>query len=104
MNSPLPTPAFSDLQKLIEKAKEDLAQRLSVPVNQINVVDAQEVLWPDSSLGCPEKGMAYTQVLTPGYLIRLESGGQEFEYHASRKTFIYCVNPSPPVPGASPDI
>jgi hypothetical protein len=100
MTSSLPPPTISGLQKLIEAAKEDLAQRLSVSVSQINLVDAQEVVWPDSSLGCPKEGMAYAQVLTPGYLILLQSGDHEFEYHASKGTFItYCENPSPPIAG-----
>jgi len=98
-----PIPVDPNLQDLIQKAKEDLAKRLSLSSSQINLLDAQAVVWPDSSLGCPEEGMAYAQVLTPGYLIRLEVNNQELEYHASRKTIIYCENPSPPVPGAPTD-
>lgn len=29
------------------------------------------VLWNDSSLGCPEEGKFYEQVLTPGYQVQL---------------------------------
>ena len=94
------TPTASGLQSLIETAKEDLTRRLSISMTQISLVEATEVVWPDSSLGCPQEGMAYAQVLTPGYLIRLESGNKEFEYHASKGTFItYCENPSPTIPG-----
>lgn len=100
MTPSLPTPADGGLQSLIETAKADLAQRLAVSVNEIILVEATSVVWPDASLGCPQEGMAYAQVLTPGYLIRLESGNKEFEYHASKGTFItYCENPSPPIPG-----
>ena len=96
----LPTPADTGIQNLIEKAKEDLAQRLTISANEINVVEATSVTWPDSSLGCPQEGMVYTQVLTPGYLILLEHGGNTFEYHASnRDSITTCENPSPPVPG-----
>ncbi len=104
MNPFLPTPFASGLESLIEKAKEDLAQRLSSPVTQINLVEATAVVWPDASLGCPQEGMAYAQVLTPGYLILLELGNKEFEYHSSRDTYIvYCENPIPPVPGTPVD-
>jgi hypothetical protein len=49
-------------------------------------------------LGCPQKGMAYAEVLTPGYLILLEYGGTTYEYHASQGgTVVTCKNPSPPV-------
>jgi len=89
-----------NLQKLIEKAKEDLAQRSSISTTQINLLEASEVVWPDGSLGCPQKGMEYAQVLTPGYLIRLESGGNTFEYHAGVGGDItYCKNPTPPILG-----
>ena len=93
-------PVIPHLEKLIETAKADLAGRLSISASDIAVLEATSVTWPDSSLGCPQEGMLYAQVLTPGYLIRLASGGQEFEYHAGRSTeLVYCEDPMPPVEG-----
>ena len=37
--------------------------------------------WPDASLGCPEPGMMYAQVLTPGILVVLSYGGELHRYH-----------------------
>jgi hypothetical protein len=89
---------------LIKAAKEDLAQRLNMPVAQISLAEAKSVVWPDSSLGCPQPGLLYTQVLTDGYLFLLEAQGKTYEYHANRDTsIIYCENPSPPIPGMSAD-
>jgi hypothetical protein len=94
----LPIPAVASLQTLIEKAKEDLAQRLSVPASQINLIEAKKVFWPDASLGCPQPGIAYTQVEVPGYRIMLEAGGNEFEYHTNiHNSVFYCENPNPPI-------
>jgi hypothetical protein len=94
-------PVDAGLQSLIDKAKADLANRLAVSTNEINLIEATSVTWPDSSLGCPQEGMVYTQVLTPGYLILLEYGGTTFEYHtSSRDSIVTCDNPSPPVPGS----
>ncbi|HET6596256.1 MAG TPA: hypothetical protein VFG81_11565 [Anaerolineales bacterium] len=94
-------PANAGLQALIDKAVADLAQRLTVSTNEIALLEAKSVTWPDSSLGCPQKDMVYTQVLTPGYLILLEHDGTTYEYHASSgNTVTTCVNPSPPVPGS----
>lgn len=99
MPSNLPTPFAPGLEGLIDRAKADLAQRLTVSASEITLVDAQSVTWPDSSLGCPQEGMAYAQVLTPGYLILLVHGSNTFEYHASqRDCIVTCENPSPPVP------
>jgi hypothetical protein len=100
-----PIPAEPGLQNLIETAKADLAQRLAVSPSEILLLEAVSVTWPDASLGCPREGMVYAQVLTPGYLIRLQTGERMFEYHASSGTeVIYCANPTPPIPGTPADI
>ena len=98
------TPLAPGLQSLIEKARVDLATRMAIPVEEIVVAEATSVTWSDSSLGCSQEGMAYAQVLTPGYLIRLQAGDQEFEYHASRGTeVVLCEDPKPPVEGTPLD-
>jgi len=104
MTPTLPTSTETNMQSLVEKARADLAQRLGISKDEINVVEANSVVWPDGSLGCPEQGMQYAQVLTPGYLIRLRYQEQQFEYHASRgTTIVYCEDPAPPVPGTPAD-
>ena len=58
----------------------------------------ENVTWPDSSLGCPEEGTQYAQMLTDGVLIVLELDGQQYEYHAALgDEAFYCENPQPPV-------
>ena len=92
------TPASSGPENLIGMVKADLAQRLSVSAEQINVVESVEVEWSDSSLDCPQPDMLYTQVITPGYRILLEVNGQTYEYHSNRDThFVYCENLVPPI-------
>ena len=92
------------LQALVEKAKEDLAQRLSIPIAQIDLVEAAGVVWSNASLGCPQPGMMYADVLTPGYLIRLNAKGLTYEYHAGKNSDPFlCENPIPPVPGMPGD-
>ena len=102
MIQPLPTSSNSSLQNLIENAKEDLAQRLSISTTQISLIEAVEVEWSDSSLGCPQPDMAYLQVITPGYRILLEASGTQYEYHSNKDIYvIYCENQnliSPPKP------
>jgi hypothetical protein len=93
------TPSVPGMQSLIEKIKEDLAKRLSITMAEIKVLESSEVVWPDSSLGCPQKGMAYLQVLTPGYLILLEYANHQYEYHAGlSQDYMYCTNPTAPIP------
>ena len=96
-NNPDPSPS---LQNLIEQAKEDLAQRLSTSATEITVVDARDVVWSNSSLGCPQPGMLYAEVLTPGYLILLNANRQDYEYHAGKSSdAFYYERPDPPVEG-----
>lgn len=88
----IPNPSDPTLARLIEMAKEDLAQRLSVTATSINLMEIEEVEWSDSSLGCPQPGMEYLQVITPGYRILLESNGSQHEYHSNRDAhLVYCA-------------
>ena len=83
------TPA-PGMETLIDQAKEDLAQRLSIEITEISLVEAREVVWPDASLGCPQPGMKYKQVPEDGALIVLQAQGVKYEYHSggSRELFL----------------
>ena len=98
MPTSLSTSIASGLENLIEKAKEDLAQRLAISVTQISLVEATEVEWSDSSLDCPQPEMEYLQVITPGYRILLEANTQVYEYHSNRDTYVvHCEDSIPPL-------
>jgi len=91
MTPPTSPPPTSGLESLIEKAKEDLAQRLSISVAQISLIEAREVVWPDASLGCPQPGMRYKQVPEDGALIILQDEGISYEYHSGgRRGLFLC--------------
>jgi len=81
-DSPTPGPVEPGLETLVAMAREDLARRLGVPIEQIEVLEARSVVWPDASLGCPQPGMSYAQVLVEGALVRLRAGGQVYAYHS----------------------
>lgn len=82
MPTPIPIPADAGLQNLIDKAKTNLANRLSISVDQIVLREATSVVWPDASLGCPQPGMVYIQVPEDGLLIKLQVGDQIYPYHS----------------------
>ncbi len=71
-------------QQAVLAAKRDMASRLGVPIEEVRVVQVEAVEWPDASLGCPEPGKMYIQVITPGYRIVLQAAGKTFEYHTDR--------------------
>jgi hypothetical protein len=77
--------------QVVQAAKKDLAGRLNVRQESIELAGSiEEVTWPDSSLGCPEPGMVYAQVLTPGYRFKLQSGGKLYEYHTGKSVVKLC--------------
>jgi hypothetical protein len=80
-------------------AADDLARRLGIEPEQIRVVTHEEVTWRDGSMGCPQPGMMYPQVLTDGTRVVLEAEGKQYEYHAvGRRSSFLCENPEPPAP------
>ena len=75
-----------------QRAKDDLGERLNLEDEAIAVISVEAVDWPDASLGCPEPGKLYAQVVTPGYIIVLEAEGQRHEYHSDSgaQQLIHC--------------
>jgi len=79
-----------DQDYYIEKATSDLATKLNIDSSTIKVVSVTEHDWGDTSLGCPEKGKMYAQVITPGFIIVLTAGGNKYIYHSGGKSVITC--------------
>ncbi len=78
-------------QPAVELAKADLADRKGIDKEQITVVSVKAMDWPDASLGCPQEGMMYAQVITPGYMIVLSHEGETYQYHSDRGVrVVYC--------------
>ncbi len=82
--TPAAQPTVHDL------AVADLANQLGIAPTAITVREVSEAEWPDASLGCPQPGMMYTQVITYGQQIILEADGRTYEYHASRGHVVLC--------------
>ncbi|MDW8101324.1 MAG: hypothetical protein RMK30_00375 [Anaerolineae bacterium] len=60
---------------------------------EIKVIMVECVTWPDTSLGCPEPGKFYAQVLVPGYRIVLEVKGLRVEVHTDLKGRVVICSP-----------
>jgi hypothetical protein len=73
-----PIPASNDA---VQSATRDLAAALQIPLDQVSLVSAALIEWPDSCLGIQQTNVACAQMVTPGYLIVLEAQGQQYEYH-----------------------
>ncbi|MCC7360182.1 MAG: hypothetical protein IT317_11930 [Anaerolineales bacterium] len=80
---PTKTPIPDDLSPAARAAREALAASLGLSVDQITLVSAEAVDWPDACLGLTLPGVVCAQVITPGYLIVLETDGGVYEYHTN---------------------
>ena len=73
----------------------EIAGLAGVPADQVVVVSAEAVTFPDGGLGCPEPGMAYTQVLVDGYKVIATAAGRTYDYRGTGAgTFRRCTNAS----------
>ena len=89
--------------KLVQDVRVDLSGKLDIDVDAIETVSVEEVMWRDSSLGCPLPDMAYLQVITPGFRITLQADGQTYYYHSKdTSNFVLCENPQSPAPSSDP--
>ena len=66
----------------------DLAARMQRPVAAVEILSVTETDWRDSSLGLPEPGRTYAQVITPGLRITLSAGGSTYRYHAGHQSVL----------------
>jgi hypothetical protein len=72
-------PAIASTTRL---ALDDAALRTGIARDQLEVVTAEAVLWPNGSFGCPQDDTSYTQAPVRGFRIRIQAGDQLLDYHA----------------------
>ncbi len=103
---PPPTVLVVDPNVPTQAAIAALSAALNVPPESIAVVDTPlPVQWSDTSLGCPQPGQDYAQVVTPGYLFTLAVGDATYNVHTDLTgTAVVCFNQGDPIgPGTIPD-
>ena len=86
-----------EAQAATEAARAFLAEHLDISLDQAGLAYVEQVTWRDTSLGCPEPGRMYAQVLTPGYKVVLQVRNQRYELHTDRsgKRVVLCPGPLP---------
>lgn len=58
---------------VVQAALDAASAQLDVATDNLVVVMAAQRDWPDTSLGCPEPGRTYAQVITPGYVLTIDT-------------------------------
>lgn len=84
------------LEQVAIRARTELAGELETAEGNLKLVSAQPITWRDASVGCPEPGQGYAQVLTEGYLVVFEYNDEQYEVHqAVDADPIVCFEPAP---------
>lgn len=104
-----------NLPSEVEAVLASLSQRLRENVTAETVTNLEWIAreFHDTSLGCPDPGEAYAQVITPGYQVLITYQGMEYDFRVSEgaENVILCdsrpappVNPTPFPPVPDPNI
>lgn len=95
-----PTPGSDAVPSaVVDQVVAAATDRTGVPPAQVEVLRAVAVEWPSSALGCPEEGQMYTQVITPGYWVVVEAGGEQLDYRMAQQGEPRLCEDGTPPPG-----
>ena len=70
-----------------------VAAQSGLTPDQLVVISLEAMNFADGSLDCPQPGIAYPQVITPGYWVLLEGGSQSFDVRVSGDRGRICDTP-----------
>jgi hypothetical protein len=91
-----PAATLSDAERgVAQLAIDALAGELDVEKDRIQIDTIRAVNWPDSSLGCPQPGRAYLQVVTPGHKVTLRADGRVHVVHEAKGRAFVCEKTKP---------
>lgn len=83
---------MGDIARRVAEAKALAARERDARPEELVVVRAERVSWPDSAYGCPATERAYEAGPFPGYRIVLAHGDRSFTYTAAEDTeLVECL-------------
>ena len=76
------TSSSSDVDKCVDLAEQDLANRLKMDPARITLQKTLEITWPNIAMGCsPGTGQILTKGRVYGYRVWLQADGKGYIYH-----------------------
>jgi hypothetical protein len=74
----------------------DTAKRFKVAESAVVLTKTEKVTWSDASLGCPEPGRMYAQMLVEGFRVTAKTDGGSLTYNTdSGGNVVVCGGPAP---------
>lgn len=71
---------------VVEAILLDVADLTGVDIEQITVALVEEETFNDASLGCPQPGEVYAQVITPGFEVIVQADNIQLDYRVDEQT------------------
>lgn len=100
--NPAPTemtrPQLEGADAVVTDLRARVAAQLDVAPEELEVVAMSQETWRDASLGCPEPGKMYAQVIVEGWRVVFATpSGEEYEVHTGDKLerYVICDAASP---------
>jgi hypothetical protein len=90
------TPVSPEADRMVDLARRHAADLLGVDASAVALISVNGHDWPDAALGCPQPGLAYAQVITPGFQIQLEADEHRLVYHTDTKDRVVLCQAKPP--------
>lgn len=83
--------------EILEAILAEVAEQTGAQPEQVEFVRAEQAIWNDGSLGCPQPGVVYTQAPVTGYWVVLQFNGETFDFRVNeRGIFTRCDGPTLP--------
>ncbi len=81
-----------DEAKAVRLATRTLSEHLDIDEASITLDEVMAIDWPNASLGCPEPGRSYAQVIMPGFRVTLTVQDDERTHrvHVSGTRAVVC--------------
>ncbi len=89
---PPPDIPLGEYTGLFMMARDDL-ERFGISPVSVKILDLVQVDWGDASLGNPEPGIMYAQIITPGFKMSLAADGSTYMYHTSMDRVVFVGQP-----------
>ena len=98
---------------VVARVRSLVGEKVGVSPEDLTLVSVEPVTWSDTSLGCPQPGMGYAQVLVPGWrVVFADPAGRQYDVHTAEdgETFVICdaaaskPQPTTPEPAKNPAV